>query len=87
MGQYKNQEEAEQEESKSKKRKADTQANNFSMDGENLASLREALQEFVQASFEDIDRWQTKWTTSITEQLKVLCKYVEEFRVAVDYTP
>ena len=57
------------------------------MDGEDLASLREALQEVAQASFQDIDMWQTELTTSITKQLNVLYKVVEEVRVAVDYTP
>ena len=47
------------------------------MDGEELASLREALEEVAQASFQDINRRQTELTTSITEKLNVLCKVVK----------
>ena len=56
MGEQRNQEAAEQGESKHKKRKVDKQANTFSMDGADLASLREALQEVAQASCQDINR-------------------------------
>ena len=57
------------------------------MDGEYLASLREALQEVAQASFQDIDRQQPELTTNITEWVNELCKDVEHVRVALDHMP
>ena len=76
-----------QREPKHKKQKANKKANTFCMDDEEFAGLIEALQEDAKTSLNYLGKWQTKFTTHITERLNELGKAIRQVKIIVDHTP
>ena len=73
-------------EARPKKKKDDRTTNIVNFDDNNFTFMTKALTKVVQERFKKIYEKQTELTSTITGLLKVICKVVEEVKIAVDYT-